>query len=254
MYFNNKDSFEDQCRHIVNDIINEFSPVFTIKVIRYFEKKYKSNDKIFMYQLKELYNTVKSAKNNGLMSFIDIVHDKDICCSFVPIAREDIKGKPSNVSSKPDSNPEEDTISYKKTLETLDEINEIISDSLKTDKTTEKKNTTSSKKSSTSKKTTVSASVKTNKTSAKKTTTKPSKTDTETKLKEFKGYLDYILLNSPVEDDARDLLLSYAANMDERCKDLYKQLIDLKKRHKLVKLVKYVNEKTDNEDIAFAEL
>lgn len=109
------------------------------------------------------------------------------------------------------------------------------------------------KKSSTSNKITVSASVRTNKTSTKKTTTKPSKTDSE-KLKEFKRYLDYILLNSPVEDDARDLLLSYAANMDERCKDLYKQLIDLKKRHKLVKLVKYFNEKTDNEDISFAEL
>ena len=109
------------------------------------------------------------------------------------------------------------------------------------------------KKSSTSNKTTVSASVRTNKTSTKKTTTKPSKTDSE-KLKEFKRYSDYILLNSPVEDDARDLLLSYAANMDERCKDLYKQLIDLKKRHKLVKLVKYFNEKTDNEDISFAEL
>ena len=109
------------------------------------------------------------------------------------------------------------------------------------------------KKSSTSNKITVSTSVRTNKTSTKKTTTKPSKTDSE-KLKEFKRYSDYILLNSPVEDDARDLLLSYAANMDERCKDLYKQLIDLKKRHKLVKLVKYFNEKTDNEDISFAEL
>lgn len=109
------------------------------------------------------------------------------------------------------------------------------------------------KKSSTSNKTTVSASVRTNKTTTKKTTTKPSKTDAE-KLKEFKWYSDYILLNSPVEDDARDLLLSYAANMDERCKDLYKQLIDLKKRHKSVKLVKYFNEKTDNEDISFAEL
>lgn len=110
------------------------------------------------------------------------------------------------------------------------------------------------KKSSTSNKTTVSASARTNKTSAKKTTTKSSKTDTGTKLKEFKGYSDYIFLNSPVEDDARDLLLSYAANMDERCKVLYKQLIELKKRHKLVKLVKYFNEKTDNEDIGFAEL
>ena len=109
------------------------------------------------------------------------------------------------------------------------------------------------KKSSTSNKTTVSASIRTNKTSTKKTTTKPSKTDSE-KLKEFKRYSDYILLNSPVEDDARDLLLSYAANMDEKCKDLYKQLIDLKKRHKSVKLVKYFDEKTDNEDIGFAEL
>lgn len=109
------------------------------------------------------------------------------------------------------------------------------------------------KKSSTSKKTTVSASVKTDKTQAKKTITKPSKTDAE-KLKEFKRYSDYIFLNSPVEDDARDLLLSYAVNTDERCKDLYKQLIDFKKRHKLVKLVKYFNEKTDNEDIGFAEL
>ena len=110
------------------------------------------------------------------------------------------------------------------------------------------------KKSSTSNKITVSASVRNNKTSTKKTTTKPSKTDSGTKLKEFKGYSDYILLNSPVEDDARDLLLSYAANMDEKCKDLYKQLIDLKKRHKSVKLVKYFDEKTDNEDIGFAEL
>ena len=250
----NKDSFENQCRHIVNDIINEFSPVFTIKVIKYFEKKYKSNDKIFMDQLKALYDTVKSAKNNGLMSLIDIAHDKDICCSFIPITKKDNKKKSSNVSSKPDSNSEEDPISYEKTLEALNEINEIISDSLKTDKTTEKKNTSSTKKSSTSKKIPVSASVRTNKTSVKKTSSKLTKTDTETKIKEFKGYSDYILLNSVVEDDAKDLLLSYAANMDERCKDLYKQLIDLKKRHKLVKLVKYFNEKTDNEDIAFAEL
>ena len=109
----------------------------------------------------------------------------------------------------------------------------------------------SNKKSSTSKKTTSSASAKKVKVSVN--TSAKSKTDAE-KLKKFKGYSDYILLNSPVEDDARDLLLSYAANMDERCKDLYKQLIDLKKRHKLVKLVKYFNEKTDNEDISFAEL
>ena len=109
------------------------------------------------------------------------------------------------------------------------------------------------KKSSTSNKITVSASVRTNKTSTKKTTTKPSKTDAE-KLKKFKGYSDYILLNSPVEDDARDLLLSYAANMDERCKKLYDYLVDLKKRHKSVKLIKHLDEKTGNEDISFAEL
>ena len=280
---NNKDSFEDQCRQIVNDIINEFSPVFTIKVIRYFEKKYKSNDKIFMYQLKELYNTVKSAKNNGLMSFIDIAHDKDICCSFIPIAREDIKGKSSNVSSKPDSNPEEDPINYEKTLEALNEINEIISDSLKNDNTTEKKNTSSAKKSSTSKKIPVSTSVKNDKptekkntsstkksstskkipvstsvkndkTTTKKTTTiKSSKTDTKTESNEFaKNYLEYIFLNSFVEKNAKDLLFSYAANMDERFEELYKKLVDLKKKNKSVKLIKYLDE-TGNEDIDFVE-
>ena len=250
----NKDSFEDQCRQIVNDIINEFSPVFTIKVIRYFEKKYKSNDKIFMYQLKELYNTVKSAKNNGLISIIDIAHDKDICCSFVPIAREDIKGKSSNVSSKPDSNPEEDPINYEKTLEALNEINEIISDSLKNDKTTEKKNTSSAKKSSTSKKIPVSTSVKNDKTTTKKTTTiKSSKTDTKTESNEFaKNYLEYIFLNSFVEKNAKDLLFSYAANMDERFEELYNKCVDFKMKIKSVKLLKYLDE-TGNEDIDFVE-
>lgn len=110
------------------------------------------------------------------------------------------------------------------------------------------------KKSSTSKKTTVSASVKTDKTQAKKTTTKPSKTDTVAKLKEFKGYSDYILLNSVVKDDAKDLLLSYAANMNERCKDLYKNLIDLKRRHKSVKLVRHYDENTGFEDLVFVDL
>ena len=250
----NKDSFEDQCRHIVYDIINEFSPVFTIKVISYFERKYKSNDKIFMYQLKELYNTVKSAKNNGLISFIDIAHDKDICCSFVPIAREDIKGKPSNVSSKPDSNSEEDPINYEKTLEALNEINEIISDSLKNDNTTEKKNTSSAKKSSTSKKIPVSTSAKNDKTTTKKMTTiKSSKTNTKTESNEFaKNYLEYILLNSFIEKNAKDLLFSYAANMDERFEELYKKLVDLKKKNKSVKLIKYLDE-TGNEDIDFVE-
>ena len=251
----NKDSFENQCRHIVNDIINEFSPVFTIKVIKYFEKKYKSNDKIFMDQLKSLYNTVKSAKNDGLMCFIDLAHDKDICCSFVPIARKDIKEKPSNVSSKPDSNSEEDPINYEKTLEALNEINEIISDSLKTDETTEKKNTSSTKKSSTSKKIPVSASAKNNKTTTKKTTTKKSsKTDTKTESNEFtKNYLEYILLNSYIEKDARDLLFSYAMNMDERFEELYKKLVDLKKKNKSVRLIKHIDEKTGKEDIDFVE-
>lgn len=110
------------------------------------------------------------------------------------------------------------------------------------------------KKFSTSKKTTVSASVKTDKTQAKKTTTKPSKTDTVAKLKEFKGYSDYILLNSVVKDDAKDLLLSYAANMNERCKNLYKELIDLKRKHKSVKLVRHYDENTDFEDLVFVDL
>lgn len=251
----NKDSFEDQCRHIVNDIINKFSPVFTIKVIKYFEKKYKSNDKIFMDQLKLLYNTVKSAKNNGLMSLIDIAHDKDICCSFIPIARKDIEGKPSNVSSKPDSNPEEDPINYEKTLEALNEINEIISDSLKNDKPTEKKNTSSTKKSSTSKKIPVSASAKNDKTTTKKMTTiKSSKSDTKAESNLFvKNYLEYIMLNSFVERDARDLLFSYATNMDERFEELYKKLVDLKKKNKSVRLIKYLDEKTGKEDIDFVE-
>ena len=109
----------------------------------------------------------------------------------------------------------------------------------------------SNKKSSTSKKTTSSASAKKVKVSVN--TSAKSKTDAE-KLKEFKGYSDYILLNSPVEDDARDLLLSYAANMDERCKDLYKHLIDLKRRHKSVKLVRHYDENTGFEDLVFVDL
>lgn len=109
------------------------------------------------------------------------------------------------------------------------------------------------KKSSTSNKTTVSASVRTNKTSVKKTTTKPSKTDTETKLKEFKGYADYILLNSDVEDTARDLLLSYAANMNEKCKKLYECLIDLKEKNKSPRLIRYRDIETDDIDIGFTD-
>lgn len=110
------------------------------------------------------------------------------------------------------------------------------------------------KKSSTSKKIPVSASAKTNKTSVKKTTSKSTKTNKETKLKEFKGYSDYILLNSVVEDDAKDLLLSYATNMDERCKNLYEYLVDLKKNNKSAKLIKYLNEATGNTNIAFVDL
>lgn len=109
------------------------------------------------------------------------------------------------------------------------------------------------KKSTTTKKTTVSASVKTDKTQAKKTITKPSKTDTETKLKEFKGYADYILLNSDVEDAARDLLLSYAANMNEKCKKLYECLIDLKEKNKSPRLIRYRDIETDDIDIGFTD-
>lgn len=109
------------------------------------------------------------------------------------------------------------------------------------------------KKSTTTKKTTVSASVKTDKTQAKKTITKPSKTDTETKLKEFKEYADYILLNSDVEDAARDLLLSYAANMNEKCKKLYECLIDLKEKNKSPRLIRYRDIETDDIDIGFTD-
>lgn len=109
------------------------------------------------------------------------------------------------------------------------------------------------KKSSTSKKIPVSASAKTNKTSVKKTTSKSTKIDTESKIKEFKEYADYILLNSVVEDDAKDLLLSYAANMDERCKNLYEYLVDLKKNNKSAELKIYLNEATGNTNIGFTE-
>ena len=59
------------------------------------------------------------------------------------------------------------------------------------------------------------------------------------------------MLNSVVEDDARDLLLSYAANKDEKCKKLYDYLVDLKKKNKAVKLIKYLDDKTGNVDIGF---
>ena len=209
-----KELFENQCRTIVNTIIDEFSPILTGEALKHFKKMYKSYNNTFMKQLKSLYSAVKSAKNDGLTCFID-VKDNVIICNPIENTKKDI----------------EETI-----LDTLTE-----SDSKES----------SNKKSSTSKKTTSSASAKKVKVSVN--TSAKSKTDAE-KLKEFKGYSDYIFLNSPVEDDARDLLLSYAANMDERCKDLYKQLIDLKKRNKLVKLVKYFNEKSDNEDMGFAEL
>ena len=209
-----KELFENQCRTIVNTIIDEFSPILTGEALKHFEKMYKSYNNTFVKQLKSLYSAVKSAKNDGLTCFID-VKDNVIICNPIENTKKDI----------------EETI-----LNTLTE-----SDSKES----------SNKKSSTSKKTTSSASAKKVKVSAN-TSTK-SKTDAE-KLKEFKGYSDYILLNSPVEDDARDLLLSYAANMDERCKDLYKHLIDLKKRHKSVKLVRHYDENTNFEDLVFVDL
>lgn len=209
-----KESFENQCRTIVNTIIDEFSPILTGEALKHFEKMYKSYNNTFMKQLKSLYSTVKSAKNDGLTCFID-VKDNVIICNPIENTKKDI----------------EETI-----LDTLTE-----SDSKES----------SNKKSSTSKKTTSSASAKKVKVSVN--TSAKSKTDAE-KLKKFKGYSDYILLNSPVEDDARDLLLSYAANMDERCKKLYDYLVDLKKRKKSVKLIKHLDEKTGNEDIVFAEL
>lgn len=212
----NKD-FENQCRRIVDMIINQFSPILTGKVLKHFDNMYKSNDNLFMVQLRSLYSAAKSARNKGMICYID-VEDDTIICNPIPNTKKDI----------------EETI-----LDTLSG-----SDSKES----------SNKKSSTSKKTTTSASAKNDKTPAKKTTVKSSKTDTETKLKEFKGYADYILLNSSVEDDARDLLLSYAANMDGKCKKLYDYLVDLKKRKKSVKLIKYLDEKTGDVDIGFAEL
>ena len=209
-----KELFENQCRTIVNTIIDEFSPILTGEALKHFEKMYKSYNNTFVKQLKSLYSAVKSAKNDGLTCFID-VKDNVIICNPIENTKKDI----------------EETI-----LDTLTE-----SDSKES----------SNKKSSTSKKTTSSASAKKVKVSVN--TSAKSKTDAE-KLKEFKGYSDYILLNSPVEDDARDLLLSYAANMDERCKDLYKHLIDLKRRYKSVKLVRHYDENTDFEDLVFVDL
>lgn len=119
----------------------------------------------------------------------------------------------------------------------------------KSKSSTSKKTASSSKKDeSTSKKTESSASAKKEKTIVKKTTVK-SKTDV--KLKEFKKYADYILSNSIVKNDARDLLISYAANLDERCKKLYDYLVELKKKNKVVKLIKFLDDKTGNEDIGF---
>lgn len=210
----NKKSFEDQCRHIVDDIINKFSPILTGDVLKYFENKYKSNEKLFMNQLKGLYKAVKSAKNDGLICYID-VNDGTIICNPIPNTKKDIEEIILDTSYKSD------------TKGSLD------------------------KKSSTSKKTTTSASAKNDKTSAKKTTTKSSKTDTETKVKEFKKYADYILSNSIAENDARDLLLSYAANMDIKCKQLYNHLVELKKNNETVKLVKHIDEETGKKYIGF---
>lgn len=211
-----KEVFEDQCRCIVDTIIDEFSPILTGKALKHFEKMYKSYNNTFMRQLKSLFSAVKSAKNDGLICFIDTDDSGTIICNPIPNTTKDIEEKLLNAASTKSDSKE-----------------------------------TSDKKSSTSKKTTTSASVKNDKTTAKKTTAKSSKTDTGAKLKEFKGYADYILLNSSVEDDARDLLLSYAANMDERCKKLYEYLVNLKKKNKAVKLIKYLDDKTGNVDIGF---
>lgn len=83
-------SFEDQCRSIVDKIINEFSPILTGKALAHFECVYKSNDNRFMKQLKRLYNTVKSAKNDGFICFID-VENKDIKCNIIPNTKIDIE-------------------------------------------------------------------------------------------------------------------------------------------------------------------
>ena len=222
-----EESFEDQCRCIVNTIIDEFSPVITGKALKHFEKMYKSNDDTFMRQLRTLYNAVKSSKNKDLICFIDVSEYGDtIICNPIPNTKNDIEEKILNaVSSKCDSKESDKKSS------------------------TSKKTVSSSKKvESTSKKTDSSASAKKEKVVVKKPATK-SKTDA--KLKEFKGYSDYILLNSVVEEDARDLLLSYAANKNEKCKKLYDYLVDLKKKNKAVKLIKYLDDKTGDVDIGF---
>jgi hypothetical protein len=209
-----KESFENQCKTIVNTIIDEFSPILTGKALKYFEKMYKSYNNTFMKQLKSLYSAVKSAKEDGLICFID-VKNSTIICNPIPNTKKDIEENILDALSEPKSKESSD------------------------------------KKSSSSKKTTSSASAKNDKTSAKKTAAKSSKTDTETKIKEFKKYADYILSNSITEDDARDMLLSYAANMDEKCKKLYECLIELKKNNDTVNLIKYIDGKTGKEDIGF---
>ena len=212
----NEESFEDQCRHIVNDVINKFYPIITGKALKYFEDKYKSNDKIFMDQLKTLYNAVESARNMWLTCFIDVDLEYDeIICNPIQNTKNAIEEKLLNaVSTKPDSKESSD------------------------------------KKSSTSKKSS-SNSVKKIKVSVNKAT---EKSKTNTKLKDFEKYLNYIFLNSVVEHDARDLLISYAANKNEKCKELYYYLVDLKKKNKSVKLIKYLDDKTGNVDISFTEI
>ena len=41
--------------------------------------------------------------------------------------------------------------------------------------------------------------------------------------------------------------------MDERFEELYKKLVDLKKKNKSVRLIKHLDEKTGKEDIDFVE-
>jgi hypothetical protein len=205
-----KESYENQCRSIVNTIINEFSPILTGKALKYFEDKYKSNDKIFMDQLKTLYNAVESARNMWLTCFIDVDLEYDeIICNPIQNTKKVIEEKLLNaVSTKPDSKK------------------------------------SSNKKSS-------SNSVKKVKVSVNKAT---EKSKTNTKLKDFEKYLNYIFLNSVVDHDARDLLISYAANKNEKCKELYDYLVDLKKKNKSVKLIKYLDDKTGKVDIGFTEI
>ena len=99
-----KESFEDRCRFIVNEIIDEFSPIITGKALKYFNNKYKSNDNLFMCQLRTLYKTVKSSKNKGLICFIDVSeYDDTVICNPIPNTKKDIEKNILDSLSKSDS-------------------------------------------------------------------------------------------------------------------------------------------------------